>query len=160
MKCKIMKHLLYTVLLFSAILFVSCEEQTIYEGNFDEQQISAKSLNGTWESPKDVKTPDNVPKSIISKLRIVFTVDENGMPNEFFSEGANDVFKTASGTWSFINNDVTMISLIGIEPIKEFEIDASVKDRLKLWFNSTWRDTEGNSGEGLFEVTLIRAGTE
>ncbi len=155
-----MKHLLHTIILFSTILFIGCEDQSIYESNLDEQQIIAKSLTGTWESPINVKTPDDVPKSIISKLRLIFTVDENGMPNEFFSEGATDVFKSTTGTWNFPDNDISRITLAGIEPITEFNIDTSVNNKLKIWFNSTWRDTEGNSGEGLFEVTLIRSGTE
>jgi len=155
-----MKNIKYTIILLLSIFLFACEEETIYESNFDEQQIIAKNLSGTWEMPIDVSTPIDVPKSIISGLRLVFTVDENGMPNKFFSEGAPDVFNVAEGTWSFPENDVTKIALEGIAPISAFDIDTSVTNRLKLSFNSTWRDTEGNSGEGLFEVTMLRSGTE
>ncbi len=156
-----MKNLaIVIILLAGSLLFGGCEEEKIYESNFDELQIVAKNLSGTWITPREVKTPDNVPKSIISKLRLVLTVDENGMPDKFFSEGATDVFKAVEGTWSFVNNDVTKIQLKSVGPISLFHIDTSVVNRLKLWFTTTWRDTEGNSGEGLFEVTMIRYGTE
>lgn len=147
------------IFLAASLLFGSCEEEKIYESNLDEMQIVAKNLSGTWETPRDVKTPDDVPKSIISKLRLVFTVDENGMPDKFFSEGATDVFKSETGTWGFVDNDVTKIRLEGVGPIAQFNIDTSVVNRLKLWFTTTWRDTDGNSGEGLFEVTMVRHGT-
>lgn len=156
-----MKNLAIVIIfLAGSLLFGGCEDEKIYESNFDEMQIVAKNLSGTWVTPREVKTPENVPKSIISKLRLVFTVDENGMPDRFFSEGATDVFKATEGTWSFVNNDVSQIQLDGIGPIGAFHIDTSVVNRLRLWFTTTWRDTEGNSGEGLFEVTMLRYGTE
>ena len=156
-----MKNLAIVILFLAAsILLSSCEEEKIYESNLDEMQIVAKNLSGTWVSPREVRTPDDVPKSIISKLRLVFTVDENGMPDKFFSEGATDVFKSEAGTWSFVDNDVNKIQLEGIGPIAQFNIDTSVVNRLKLWFTTTWRDTDGNSGEGLFEVIMVRYGTE
>ena len=156
-----MKNLAIVIIfLAGSLLFAGCEEEKIYESNFEEQQIIAKNISGTWESPREVKTPENVPKSIINKLRLVFTVDDDGMPYKFFSEGATDVFKAGTGTWSFPGNDINRILLEGIGPIKDFNIDTSVTNRLKLWFNTTWRDTEGNSGEGLFEVTMVRSGTE
>lgn len=156
-----MKNLLIIIIfLTGSLIFGGCEEEKIYDSEFDKMQIVAKNLSGTWVSPREVKTPDDVPKSIISKLRLVFTVDENGMPDRFFSEGATDVFKSDVGTWSFVGNDATKIQLNGVGPIAQFNIDTSVVNRLKMWFTTTWRDTDGNSGEGLFEVTMVRYGTE
>jgi len=154
-----MKYIASAIILISITFLWGCDEQKIYESNLDAQQVIAKNLSGTWESPVEVKTPENVPKSIISKLRLVFTVDENGLPDKFFSEGAQDVFNVGSGTWNFREDDLTKIVLEGIKPIMDFNIDTSVTNRLRLWFTTTWRDTNGNSGEGLFEVTMKRSGT-
>lgn len=154
------KKIVIVFMFTCSVLFIGCEKETIYESNFSEVQITAKNLSGTWISPFDIKTPDNVPKSIFKNLRIVFTVDNNGLPDKFFCEGANDIFKSGIGKWDFINNNVKQIYLDGIGPISAFNIDTSTINRLKIWFTTTWEDSKGNSGKGLFEATLMRYGTQ
>ena len=139
--------------------YISCDDDKIYTNDFTKQQIEAKSITGTWINPDNIKTPDGVPKSILNKMRLILTVDENGNPARFYCEGAPSAFRGTDATWNWNNNNTNTIVMNGISPINTINIDASVKDKLKVWFETNWADTEGNSGKGVFEATLTRAGT-
>lgn len=153
------KYIILLMLFVSALIIGGCEEEALVEYDFTAQQLEAKQLVGTWSEAEDIKTPVGVPNSIFGTLTVLFSVDEDGNPNKFNTEGSTTVFVAEQNAkWKWADATTTKnVLLEGVEPITMIKVDTSVKDKLTIAFVSDWQDTEGNSGTNAqFEVTLSR----
>lgn len=150
---------IYNLFFFIIVLFVmSCEEPTISTHNFTDQQILAKNLDGSWGMASNIQTGDGVSTEILENLVITFTVDDDGNPDSFLAEGANNVFNDQLGKWNWLDaNTLTKIVLTGNRPVSAFNIlDFNNNNILTISFVVNTVGGGRLKGIGNYRVTLQR----
>ena len=148
-----------TLLTCLAILSMlsACEEDKVIEHGYDDIQLIAGRVAGTWSNPTNIVTPVTVPSAVFGDMRILFTTDENGYPANFIASGAPIVFSSIPGTWTVNQtSDKISITLSEITPVDDFNIEVN-SSNLVISFYMGWENTEtGEKGEGEFSATLSR----
>ncbi len=116
----------YTILLFLIALVVvaGCEENEPVPHSFTEQQIAAKNLAGDWGNATVIQSPDLESADAVRGLTMLFTVDAEGNPNKFYSDGSLSTFGNKEGTWDWASSSTTSeVVLTEIGPITSFTIN-------------------------------------
>lgn len=139
------------------IALVACETYTVQEHGMDDEQLSGGRLVGTWGEPHAIVTPDGVPAGVFGKMRLVFTVDDNGYPEQFYSTNAPIVFTSGVGEWRYTTEgDYSNITLDQTVPVDNMNVEVS-SETLSISFFMGWENTEtGETGQGDFSVSLSR----
>lgn len=122
-----------------------------------EQLISGR-LAGTWASPGNIVTPDNIPPEVFGGMRLVFTTDASGNPASFLAQDCPIVFGNAgAATWTVTGTqDSALVKIVGVEPLDEFSVKVT-GSTLTLSFYMGWENTDTKAtGKGDFRVTLTR----
>ncbi len=138
------------------VAFASCEEEKIYTHEFTEQQIAAKNLAGSWGQPYNIITPPTMPATLLDKVIVLFTVDEQGNPDGFLAENAADVFSENPGTWTWAEGgSTTDIVLSGVSPVSAITVKMESPTRINLSFEVT--SANGRvQGLGSYQVSLVK----
>ncbi|MBX2923906.1 MAG: hypothetical protein KF746_17035 [Chitinophagaceae bacterium] len=150
----------FLVLLVAGITgLASCRKNVLppHEVPGEEQLVSGR-LSGTWASPSNIVTPENVPAEIFGAMRLVFTTDGSGNPSKFLAQDCPIVFgNTGAGTWAVAGTqDSAKVTLTGVEPVDEFNVRVA-SGTLTLSFYMGWENTDTKAtGKGNFRVTLTR----
>lgn len=137
---------------------VSCKKDKLTHEVLSPEQLVSGRLAGTWTSPSNIVTPDNVPSEIFGTMRLVFTTDESGNPSKFLAQDCPIVFGNAgAGTWTVTGTqDSALVKLVGVEPLDEFSVKVT-GSTLTLSFYMGWENTDTKAtGKGDFKVTLTR----
>lgn len=154
-----MKYFFRLLLLLTtlSIIIISCEEKEIIEHGYDQQQLAAGRIAGTWEKPFNIKTPKNVPAEVFGEMRLLFTTDEDGIPAMFIAKGCPIVFSSEAGEWNInVADGTAKVNLKNVVPVDEFVAKATSTE-LTISFHMGWENTEtGETGEGDFSATLLR----
>ncbi len=149
-------------MLFSFVLitlvYTACKEDAITEHGLDSDQLTAGRIAGVWENPSNIITPDDVPEEVFGEMRLRFTTDDQGYPDQFAATGCPIVFSTGASSWSLnVGNEVTTLMLADVVPVDSFNVVEVTGNALTLSFYMGWENTEtGDMGEGTFGVTLTR----
>jgi hypothetical protein len=151
---------IFTVLLAFAGLAMlsSCAKDVMRPDPLSGDLLTSGRLDGTWTTPTNMVTPDNVPNEIFGAMRLVFTTDEAGKPFQFMALDCPIIFSSATpGTWQVSGTaDSAKVNLTGPGPVDDFDIKVS-SELLTLSFFMGWENTETKaSGKGNFKVTLSR----
>ena len=159
MKSNMINRFIPFLLLIVAFTIGGCEDDKLLEYDFTNQQLAAKQLVGTWSEVSNIETPIGVPTTIFKGITVFFSVDKEGNPRQFRTEGSNTVFVSGqNSTWEWADTQtITNVLLEDVEPISKITVDTSVIDRLTIAFVSDWHDTDGNTGTNAqFKITLKR----
>lgn len=150
---------LFLVLLVAGIAgVVSCKKDKLTHEVLSPEQLVSGRLAGTWASPSNMVTPDNVPQEIFGTMRLVFTTDDSGGPAKFLAQDCPIVFGSAgAGTWTVTGTqDSALVKVVGVEPLDEFSVKVTAST-LTLSFYMGWENTDTKAkGEGNFKVMLTR----
>ncbi|GAA4319727.1 hypothetical protein GCM10023149_18600 [Mucilaginibacter gynuensis] len=137
----------------------SCNKDLVHpDNNLSADQLVAGRLDGTWATPRDIVTPENVPAEVFGSMRLVFTTEASGNPARFMAQDCPVVFgNNASGTWSVKQTaDSAKVNVAGIGPVDDFNIKVS-SNSLTISFFMGWENTDTKAtGKGNFRVTLAR----
>ncbi len=152
-----------TVLMTLAVLLVvigasSCEKDILHPNTLNGDQLVAGRLDGTWGSPRDIVTPENVPAEVFGAMRLVFTTDANGNPSKFLAQDCPIVFGNGGeATWKVTGTEADAgVTLTGAGPVDDFKVKVT-SETLVLSFQMGWENTETKAtGKGNFQVTLAR----
>jgi hypothetical protein len=134
----------------------SCEDEDLKK-TLDAEQLVSGRIGGTWASPSHIVTPEGVPPEIFGAMRLVFTTDNSGNPDEFLAKDCPIVFSGPAGKWTVSGTqEDAKIKLTGVTPVDEFSAKVSA-GTLTISFRMGWENTEtGVQGQGDFSVTLSR----
>jgi len=102
-------------------------------------------------------TPEGVPPEIFGAMRLVFTTNEEGLPDKFLAQECPIVFSGGASGWQATGdeNDAT-IRLGEVGPVDEFNAKVT-NTTLTISFHMGWENTEtGETGRGDFRVSLNR----
>lgn len=150
---------LVLVLLVTVVTGVaSCTKDKITRNVPGADELVSGRLAGTWASPSNIVTPDNLPPEVFGAMRLVFTTDATGAPSKFLAQDAPIVFGNAgAGTWTVTGTqDSAIVKVTGIEPLDEFTAKVT-GSTLTLSFYMGWENTDTKvTGQGDFRVTLTR----
>ncbi|MFT3701739.1 MAG: hypothetical protein QM802_05190 [Agriterribacter sp.] len=136
----------------------SCTKDKISHVVPDAEQLVSGRLAGTWASPSNIITPDNLPPEVFGTMRLVLTTDATGAPSKFLAQNCPIVFGTAgAGTWTVTGTqDSASVKLTGVDPVDEFTAKVT-GSTLTLSFYMGWENTDTKvTGQGNFKVTLTR----
>lgn len=139
------------------LAFQSCEKDKIIEHGMDAEQLAAGRIAGTWGSPSNIVTPENVPAAVFGEIRLLFTTNSEGRPDKFIARGCPIVFSDAASDWSIsLTEDNVKVNLTDVVPVDEFKALAN-SSSLIISFYMGWENTEtGETGKGEFKATLKR----
>lgn len=150
---------LFVVLLVAGIAgMASCTKEKLRHEMLSPEQLVSGRLAGTWASPGNMVTPDNVPPEVFGGMRLVFTTDASGSPSKFLAQDCPIVFGTAgAGAWTVTGTeDSALVKVTGVEPLDEFTVKVT-GSTLTLSFYMGWENTDTKAtGQGNFKVTLTR----
>ncbi|MBN8856784.1 MAG: hypothetical protein J0H29_00265 [Sphingobacteriales bacterium] len=150
---------LFLVLLVAGIAgMASCTKDKLQHEVLSPEQLVSGRLAGTWATPSNMVTPDNVPSEVFGGMRLVFTTDASGNPSKFLAQDCPIVFGTAgAGTWTVTGTqDSALVKVTGAEPLDEFSVKVT-GSTLTLSFYMGWENTDTKAtGQGNFKVTLSR----
>ncbi len=151
------KSLVILSIVVLAIAINSCEDNPIVEHGLDAEQLVAGRIAGTWANPSNITTPGNVPAEVFGEMRLRFTTNGDGYPNQFIASGCPIVFSSEAGAWSLaVSDSKSKVTLNEVVPVDEFSIEVS-SSNLTISFYMGWENTEtGETGEGEFSATLRR----
>lgn len=150
--------LLFVLLVAGVTGVVSCTKDKINREVPDPEQLVSGRLAGTWASPSNVVTPNNLPPEVFGAMRLVITTDASGAPAKFLAQDCPIVFGTGgAGTWTVTGTqDSATVKVVGVEPLDEFTAKVT-GSTLTLSFYMGWENTDTKvTGEGDFKVTLTR----
>lgn len=136
----------------------SCKKDMPQRGGINKELLVAGRLDGTWTTPVNIVTPDNVPAAVFGAMRVVFTTDAAGNPSKFMAQDCPIVFGNGNaGTWNVSGTqDSARIKVTGPGPVDEFNVKVT-STSLTLSFYMGWENTETKeTGKGNFQVTLTR----
>lgn len=149
----------FAIAAFAALVlaFQSCKDESIIEHGLDAEQLAAGRIAGSWGSPSNIITPNNLPDEIFGDMRLVFTTDADGYPDQFIAKGSTIVFSSEAGNWSVdTSGDIPAVTLTDVVPVDEFTASAG-SNSLIISFYMGWENTDtGETGEGEFSATLSR----
>ena len=152
-----MKRYTVLTLIIASMLVMGCNEDELATHDFTEQQIAAKNLAGDWGAAFNIVAPDIESADAVRGLTMLFTVDENGDPDKFLSDGSLSTFGNKTGTWAWANNSTTTdVVLTEVGPITEFSISYSDNiDTITIFFNATTEAGRGNAIGG-YQISFQR----
>ncbi|MGV8880317.1 MAG: hypothetical protein ACOH2A_14955 [Sphingobacteriaceae bacterium] len=136
----------------------SCAKDTLHPDSLNANQLIAGRLDGTWTTPRDIVTPENVPAEIFGSMRLVFTTDASGNPAKFMAQDCPIVFGiTQANSWTVSGvADSAKVNLTNIGPVDDFNIKVS-SNSMTISFFMGWENTDTKAtGKGNFKVTLAR----
>lgn len=148
----------YTILLLAIASFaMSCTEDKLSVHEFTDQQIAAKNLAGDWGAAFNIVAPDIESADAIRLLTLLFTVDEEGNPDKFLSDGSLSTFGNKTGSWAWANSDTTTdVVLTEVGPITSFTISYSDNiDTITILFNAVNAAGRGDA-IGSYQVSFQR----
>lgn len=147
------------VALFATAAISSCTKDVLRpDGTLTADQLAAGRMAGTWTTPTNIVTPQNVPAEIFGAMRLVFTTQGPGTPLNFIAQDCPIVFTNGTtGTWSVTAMaDSAKVKLKGITPVDDLNVKVT-STTLTLSFYMGWENTETKAtGKGNFKVTLNR----
>ncbi len=149
----------YTFILFAIVLIAvaGCKENEVVEHHFTEQQIAAKNLAGDWGKATVIQSPDLESADAVRGLTMLLTVDEEGNPDKFLSDGSVSTFGNKEGAWDWANGTTTTdVVLTEIGPISSFSISYTDNiDLITIYFEAV--NAGGRIGSvGGYEVSFQR----
>ena len=136
----------------------SCKKDVLQREMLTPEQLIAGRLSGTWITPGNIITPDNVPAEVFGTMRLVITSDETGKPSKFLAQDCPIIFGNADlGTWQVTGTeDSAKVNVTGVGPVDEFTARVS-SNSLTISFFMGWENTDTKvKGKGNFRVTLTR----
>ncbi|HRO46842.1 hypothetical protein [Agriterribacter sp.] len=149
----------FLILLIAGIMGIaSCTKEKLKREVPDKEQLISGRLSGTWATPGNIVTPENVPAEVFGTMRLVFTTDETGNPSKFLAQGCPIIFGNAgAGTWTVAGtDDSAKVNLTGVDPVDEFNVSVT-SSTLTISFYMGWENTDTKAtGKGNFQVTLTR----
>jgi hypothetical protein len=137
----------------------SCKKESLQQSGLNKEQLVAGRLDGTWTTPTNIITPENVPAEIFGTMRLVFTTDGAGNPSKFMAQDCPIVFGNAgnAGTWKVTGTqDSAKVNVTDYGPVDEFKVRVT-SSTLTISFYMGWENTDTKAtGKGTFQVTLTR----
>lgn len=155
---KLIKKFLLVLLVAGFAGSASCTKDKLRHEVPSPDQLISGRLNGTWTTPGNVVTPDNVPADVFGKMRLVFTTDSEGRPSKFLAQECPIIFgNDGAADWTVTGTeDNATVNLTGAGPVDEFTVRVS-SGTLTISFFMGWENTDTKeTGKGDFQVTLIR----
>lgn len=146
-----------TLLLVFALFLAGCTEDKLSVHDFTDQQIAAKNLAGDWGGAFNIVAPFIESADAVRDLTMLFTVDADGNPDKFLSDGSLSVFGNATGTWAWTDGTTTSdVVLTEIGPISAFAIRyADDIDTITILFDAVNNPGRTN-GVGSYEISFRR----
>lgn len=146
-----------TLLLVIALMATGCTEDELATHEFTKQQIAAKNLAGDWGAAYNIEAPDVESADALRNLTMLFTVDENGNPDKFLSDGSLSTFGNKTGNWAWADgNSTSDVVLSEVGPITTFSISYSDNiDTITILFNAV-NATGRVASVGNYEVSFQR----
>lgn len=136
----------------------SCKKDLVRHKVLSREQLVAGRMDGTWTTPENIVTPENVPPEVFGTMRLVFTTDELGNPLKFLAQDCPIIFgNSGAAAWEITGtDDSAKVKVSGIEPVDEFDVVVTTST-LTLSFYMGWENTDTKeTGKGNFRVTLTR----
>lgn len=112
------------IALFLIILLAGCDEHGDPQGDIvlNDAQTASVSMRGKWAQASDALLPFGTTPGVLDDLVIEFRIDDDYNPSKFSAVGAPYFFQGEEGTWSWADENQTLISLENILPVTSISI--------------------------------------